>query len=281
MKKIIILIIFIFFTTGCSSQSILDFIIPDQEVPVISTSNLKNINQRMINFNNLSNTNISATTIGLRAIDNRDGDISHLIQYEPMGFYEGIEGYYFYVRYRVSDKAGNFNFLDIPYIVFEDVQINTNNYSEFLNFTVQYTQVSFAGLYRNLSYNLDLYVRPKIDFQLYNSTLRYNVNMNFSWTRRSSTRDQNFRYTYSSSDQSDHKVVTGSLQEGLYFQTNSIPLKFEYISLKNTDYQQYFQRFPCCQTTTYDSVSDSNVKKNYIVSVSGNATARIYYTDRV
>jgi hypothetical protein len=281
MKKSLVLLLIVFLVSGCSNQSILDVILPDQEAPVFFTSNLKNRNQRMINLGSLHSSNISAASIGLRANDNRDGDISDFIDYEVLGFYQGQEGYYYYVRYFVYDRAENFTHIDIPYIVFEDISINSSNYSQFLDFNIFYRQVSVAGLYSNLAYNVDLYLKPKTDFQLLNSTLRYTVDIKFNWTRNMSVRDQNFRYTYYNSNHSEDRKVSGSLQQGLYFGSNSIPLKFEYVSLRDTDYRQHLQTFPCCTTTTHESVRDFNVRKNYIVTITGSATARIYYTDRV
>lgn len=110
----------------------------DTIIPTFSTDRLVELEDRLLSLEEANNYRFNDTNISLEAFDNRDGDITNRIKAEPLGLELREIGYYYYIRFSVEDRSGNYNYIDIPFIVLQPIDVNESNFYDYFDFSYEY-----------------------------------------------------------------------------------------------------------------------------------------------
>lgn len=110
----------------------------DTIIPTFSTDRLVELEDRILTLEEANNYRFNDTNISLEAFDNRDGDITSRINAEPLGLELWDVGYYYFIRFSVEDRSGNYNYIDIPFIVLQPIDINGSNFYDYFDFSYEY-----------------------------------------------------------------------------------------------------------------------------------------------
>lgn len=118
--------------TGCFFRG------ADTVIPTFSTNRLTLIEKRVLSLEQANNYEFRDLDIGLEAFDNRDGNITKRIEAQPLGLELIDEGFYYYIRFSVEDRSSNYNYIDIPFIVYESKSITGNEFFDYLDVSYEY-----------------------------------------------------------------------------------------------------------------------------------------------
>lgn len=244
---------------------------PDIITPEFDTSNLLSRNNRLLELEFIESINLSASIIGLQAVDDKDGNVSNKITYERVGFKQTTIGYYYFVRYDIEDSSGNSNSLEIPFSVIKNVQIDSSNFADYFELLFIYNWYNtYDG---TLAYYVETFLTPQNnDIQISSSALYFISEINYTWKQRYRERDCRLNCVSSTRDGNRVQEIRTSIGSAYYNEAVPYFLKSESIELWGTS-------FRIASKYEYSSVSDSQVNKSTSFVISGSAIATIMLTD--
>jgi hypothetical protein len=290
VKKLTSVLLMFLLVLSLSACSVVSIFFIDEEPPVINTSRMIDLSNRAIDINYIESVDLSANKIGITASDNRDGNVTRNIQYDYLGLENRRTGFYLYVRYYVTDRAGNYTSVDVPFVVYDRITINSSNFNDYFTFRKEYVpiQAYIPGSVSNLSYIIRTSVVSKFDIRLSSSSLRYSSETTLSWVRivnetRSRWNGRTYQTTSDTIRTPLSQVVraNGAIGNGQYLRNMiSSTLSTSEVRLNDTDYRTVNQSFPCCYFATHQVVRDNNVTKSTKYQITGSAEAILFITDR-
>jgi hypothetical protein len=286
VKKLTSILLMFLLVLSLSACSVVSIFFIDEEAPVINTTRMRDLSNRAIDINYLDSFDFSVNNVGITASDNRDGNVTRNIQYEYLGLENRRTGFYLYIRYYVTDRAGNSTSVDVPFVVYDRITINSSNFNDYFTFRKEYVpiQAVIPGAVGNLNYIIRTSVASKFDIRLSSSSLKYSSETTLSWVRIVNETISRWNERTSDTTRTPRSQVVranGAIGNGQYLRNIiSSTLSTSEVRLNDTDYRTVNEYFPCCYSAIHQVVRDNNVTKSTKYQITGSAEAILFITDR-